>query len=307
MKAAVLCPEPEVLTRSRVLDYLSLTKPRVAVLVLFTVGAGALLAGGLSVSLLVVFNAVFGTALVAGGASALNQYLERHSDAHMRRTENRPLPAGRLQPIEVLVFGLLLGVAGVVYLALTLSRPWAALLAAVTFALYVCVYTPLKPRTALNTLIGAVPGAMPPVIGWVAVQGDVGPEAMLLFMIVFLWQVPHFLAIAWIYRAEYARAGLCMLPVLDPVGSQTGRRMVSYCLGLIPVSMGPALLGHAGWLFLIGALLLGAGFLGSAVRFWLWRSSVQARRVLRASLLYLPALLLLLILDGALTRLLVVH
>jgi len=307
MKAAILYPEPAVLTRSRVLDYVSLTKPRVAVLVLFTVGAGALLAGGLSVSLLVVLNAVFGTALVAGGASALNQLLERGSDARMQRTENRPLPAGRLQPAEVLVFGLLLGVAGVVYLALTLSQPWAALLAAVTFALYVGVYTPLKPRTALNTLVGAVPGAMPPVIGWAAVRGDIGPEAMLLFMIVFLWQVPHFLAIAWIYRADYARAGLRMLPVLDPAGDMTGRRMVSYCLGLIPVSLGPALLGHAGWLFLIGALVLGIGFLLSSVRFWYLRSGVQARRVLRASLLYLPALLLLLILDGALTRFLVVR
>ncbi len=307
MKAAVLCPEPVALTRSRILDYVALTKPRVAVLVLFTVGAGALLAGGLSVSPLVVLHAVFGTALVAGGASALNQLLERHSDGRMQRTENRPLPAGRLQPAEVLLFGLLLGIAGVAYLALTLSRPWAALLAAVTFALYVGVYTPLKPRTALNTLIGAVPGAMPPVIGWTAVRGDVSPEAMLLFMIVFLWQVPHFLAIAWIYRADYARAGLRMLPVLDPAGNVTGQRMVSYCLGLIPVSLGPALLGHAGWLFLIGALVLGVGFLFSSIRFWHLRSGGQARRVLRASLLYLPALLLLLILDGALTRFLTVR
>ncbi len=307
MKAAAFYPEPVVLSRSRLLDYVSLTKPRVAVLVLFTVGAGALLAGGLAVSFLTVFNAVLGTALVAGGASALNQLLERHSDAQMQRTENRPLPAGRLLPAEVLIFGLLLAVAGVLYLALTLPRPWTALLAGVTFALYVGVYTPLKPVTALNTLIGAVPGALPPVIGWTAVRGDIGPEAMLLFMIVFLWQVPHFLAIAWIYRADYARAGLRMLPVVDPGGDLTGWRMVSYCLGLIPVSLGPALLGHAGWLYLVGGLLLGIGFLLSAVRFWVCRTSLRARRVLHASLLYLPALLLLLLLDGALTRLLVVH
>lgn len=307
MKAAVLCPEPVVLTHNRVLDYVALTKPRIAVLVLFTVGTGALLAGGLAVSFLTVLNAVLGTALVAGGASALNQFLERHTDARMPRTENRPLPAGRLQPAEVLVFGLLLGVAGVLYLALTLSRPWAALLASVTFALYVAVYTPLKPRTALNTLVGAVPGALPPVIGWSAVKGDIGPEAMLLFMIVFLWQIPHFLAIAWIYRAEYARAGLQMLPVVDPAGDLTGQRMVSYSLVLIPVSLGPALLGHAGWLYLLGALLLGVGFLLSAVGFWLRRTNSQARRVLRASLVYLPALLLLLLLDGAWSRLLVVR
>lgn len=300
MKAAVLCqPEPVALTRSRLLDYLSLTKPRVAVLVLFTVGVGVLLAGGLTTSLLVLVNTVLGTALVAGGASALNQLLERQTDARMRRTENRPLPSGRLQAVEVLIFGLLLGVGGVLYLALTLSKPHAALVAAVTFVLYVGVYTPLKPRTALNTLVGAVPGALPPVIGWVAVRGEVTAETVILFLIVFLWQVPHFLAIAWIYREEYARAGLCMLPVLDPNGTLTGHRMMTYCLALIPVSLGPALLGHAGFFYLAGALLLGLGFLASCVGFWRAHSIHQARRVLRASLLYLPLLLLLLLLDSA--------
>jgi heme o synthase len=303
MKTAALCAEPVVLTRSRLLDYVSLTKPRVAVLVLFTVGAGALLAGGVSVPLLTVFHAVLGTALVAGGASALNQLIERRSDARMPRTVNRPLPASRLQPLEVLIFGLLLGVGGVAYLALTLDRPLAALLAAVTFVLYVGVYTPLKPVTTLNTLVGAIPGAMPPVIGWAAVRGQVGDEAVILFFILFLWQVPHFLAIAWIYREEYASAGLCMLPVLDRDGDRTGRRMLTYCLSLIPVSLGPVLLEHPpGWLFLIGGLLLGLGYLASAWRFWRERSMLQARNVLRASLIYLPALLLLLILDGALPR-----
>jgi protoheme IX farnesyltransferase len=247
----------------------------------------------------VLVNTVLGTALVAGGASALNQLIERHSDAHMRRTENRPLPAGRLQAVEVLVFGLLLGAGGVAYLALALGKPHAAVLAAVTFVLYVCVYTPLKPVTALNTLVGAVPGALPPVIGWVAVSGEVTAETLNLFLILFLWQVPHFLAIAWIYRDQYARAGLCMLPVLDPAGRLTGLRMTTYCLALIPVSLGPALLGHAGFFYLTGAVLLGLGFLAGCVRFARAHSTHQARRVLRASLLYLPLLLLLLLLDRA--------
>jgi heme o synthase len=315
MKAAALAPEPVTLAPpapgelalparpaapGRAADYLALTKPRVSVLVLFTVAAGALYAGGGDVSPAVLFHAVFGTALVAGGASALNQWLERHSDARMRRTRNRPLPAGRLQPAEVLALGTLLGVAGTAYLALTLSRPWSALVAALTFALYVGAYTPLKSRTPLNTLVGAVPGALPPVIGWCAVRGGVGLEAFTLFVILFLWQVPHFLAIAWIYRDEYARAGLCMLPGLDPGGAQTGRHVVSYCLALIPASLAPVVLGSAGVAYLGGALLLGLGFLGSGLRFRRRRSAEQARRVLRASLLYLPGLLALLLLDRAL-------
>jgi protoheme IX farnesyltransferase len=309
MKAATLCPEPAVAELAprplslagRAADYLALTKPRVAVLVLFTVAAGVLLAGGRHVSLAVLLHAVFGTALVAAGASALNQLLERHSDARMRRTENRPLPAGRLQPWEVLLFGVLLALVGVAYLALTLHSPCAAVVAAFTCACYVGVYTPLKPRTPLNTLVGAVPGALPPVIGWCAVSGAITEEAVTLFAILFLWQVPHFLAIAWMYRDQYRRAGLCMLPVLDPDGRLTGRHMVTYCLALLPASLGPVLLGEAGLLYLGGAVLLGLAFLASALKFQRLRSVGQARRVLRASLLYLPGLLALLLLDRALT------
>jgi protoheme IX farnesyltransferase len=299
MKTAVLTADPVILTRSRALDYLALTKPRIAVLVLFTVGAGVLLAGGAAVSLALLLHTVVGTALVAGGASALNQLLERQTDARMRRTENRPLPAGRLLPVEVLLFGLLLAVGGVVYL-LVLSRPLAALVATITCILYVGVYTPLKRCTTLNTLIGAVPGALPPVIGWTAVRGVFDAEAWTLFFIVFLWQVPHFLAIAWMYRDQYARAGLCMLPVLDRNGSQTSWRMISYCLGLIPVSLAPVALGHAGWFYLAGALVLGTAFLASAFAFWRHRGQSRARLVLRASLLYLPLLLLFLLVDRAL-------
>ncbi len=289
--SAVALPLP----RSRVADYLELTKPRVAVLVLFTVAAGAWFAGRADLDPLLVVHTVTATALVAGGASALNQLLERHSDAHMRRTENRPLPTGRLQPLEVLLFGLALGAVGLAYLGVATRQPLAVLVAAVTFVLYAFVYTPLKRITTLNTLVGAVPGALPPVIGWAAVRGTLTPEAGLLFAILFLWQVPHFLAIAWIYRQEYARAGLCMLPVVDPNGKITGRQMVLYCLALVLVSLLPVLAGLAGPVYLAGALLLGVMFLRPTLGFLLEVSNPQARRVLRASLLYLPLLLALLL------------
>ncbi|HKB35572.1 MAG TPA: heme o synthase [Gemmataceae bacterium] len=299
MKAdAATLPDPAVLASSRLADYVALTKPRVAILVLFTVGAGALLAAGPRIDPLLLFHTVFGTALVAGGASALNQLIERNSDGLMRRTENRPLPAGRLQPREVWLFGAGLGILGVAYLALTLRQVITPLVAAFTFVAYVGIYTPLKSRTSLNTLIGAVPGALPPVIGWTAVRGSVGPEACSLFAVVFLWQVPHFLAIAWIYRDDYARAGLCMLPVVDRDGTVTGRQMVVYSLALIPASFALVLQGTAGPVYLLGALALGLGFLRCAAGFARDPSEARARRVLKASLVYLPGLLALLLLDS---------
>ena len=291
-------PQTVPLARTRVADYLELTKPRIAVVVLFTVAAGYLLAAGGKPELAPLLHTLFGTALVASGASALNQLLERHSDARMRRTENRPLPAGRLRPAEVALFGSALGFGGVLYLALLLRQPWAALVAAATFASYVFVYTPLKRVTTLNTLVGAVPGALPPVIGWAAVRAPAAPEVVTLFLIIFLWQVPHFLAIAWIYRDDYARAGLRMLPVYDRGGRVTGGAMVAYCLALILVSLAPVLTGSAGPVYLGGALLLGLGFLACAAGFARNCSVARARRVLRASLIYLPALLALLLLDG---------
>jgi protoheme IX farnesyltransferase len=310
MKVATLAPEPiEIhaealpLASSRWADYLALTKPRIAVLVLFTVGVGVLLAAGTEWRLAVLFHAVFGTALVASGASALNQWLECSSDGKMRRTQDRPLPGGRLQPLEVLAFGMVLGVAGTVYLIVTLPSPAAAVAAAFTFVCYVAIYTPLKRRTTLNTLVGAVPGAMPPVIGWCAVTGEVTTGAMTLFAILFLWQVPHFLAIAWMYREEYTRASLRMLPVVDPDGRMTARQMVAYTLALIPISLGPVLLDSAGPLYIGGALLLGLYFLWHALRFQASRSIEQARKVMRVSLVYLPGLLALLLLDRSVTSL----
>ena len=292
---AVVSP-PQV--SARFADYLDLARLRVSVLVLFTVAAGAFLAAGASLDAAQLVHVLLGTGLVAAGASALNQLLERQTDALMTRTENRPLPAGRLSATEVLIVGTVLAACGLIYLAVALRQPVCVGVAAFTFLSYVFVYTPLKRKTPLNTLIGAVPGAMPPVIGWTAVRGTIDREALALFLIVFLWQVPHFLAIAWIYREQYARAGLCMLPVLDPDGTQTGRQMVRYCLVLIPVSLLPAALGDAGWLYGMAAVLLGLGFLQTCLAFGRAASVAQARRVLRASLLYLPVLFLLLLLDG---------
>jgi protoheme IX farnesyltransferase len=293
-----VCPEAIPLSRSRAADYLELTKPRVAVLVLFTVAVGACLASRDGPDLACLLHTLIGTALVAAGASALNQLLERHSDALMRRTENRPLAAGRLQPVEVLFFGFGLGLGGLSYLAVLVQQPLAVAVAAVTFISYVFLYTPLKRVTSLNTLVGAVPGALPPVIGWTAVQGALSLEAVALFLIIFVWQIPHFLAIAWIYRDDYARAGLRMLPVLDERGTRTGNQMVSFCLALLPVSLIPLAVHMAGPVYLIGAVLLGTYFLGGAVAFCRRHSVAQARRVLRASLIYLPALLGLLLLHG---------
>jgi len=299
--ATTLVPEPALLTRHRLADYLELTKPRVGVLVLFTVAAGAWLAARGVPDLASLVHTLIGTGLVVAGASALNQFLERHSDARMQRTENRPLPAGRLQPLEVLFFGLALGIVGAGYLVVTLRQPLAALVAATAFISYVFVYTPLKRKTTLNTLVGAVPGALPPVIGWTAVTGSLDKEVLVLFLILYLWQVPHFLAIAWIYREDYARAGLKMLPVVDVQGRMTGRQMVTYCLALIPISLMPAVLGLAGPVYLTGAVLLGLGFLNYALGFHRTNSVREARRMLRASLIYLPALLALLLVDGAAT------
>lgn len=285
------------LVRPRWLDFVEMTKPRIAVMVLFTVAVGALLAHRGAPEPVQLLHTLLGTALVACGASVLNQFLERRTDAHMRRTENRPLPAGRLSPLEVFAFGSALGAAGLIYLALSLRHPLAAVVAGVTFLSYVFVYTPLKRHTTLNTLVGAVPGALPPVIGWTAATGRLDVAAIGLFLIVFLWQVPHFLAIAWIYRDDYERAGLKMLPGADPTGGLTARQMVLYCAALIPVSLVPVWCGQAGWVYVVGAALLGAWFLWASFGFLRDRSPAQARRVLRASLVYLPALLALLVAE----------
>lgn len=266
-------------------DYLALVRPRVAVMVLITVAMGGLLAGEPSLGLL---HAVLATGLVTAAASILNQWFERHSDAVMNRTSNRPLPTGRLSHRDVLVLGLTLAAGGLTYMFLAVPHPLTAGVTAFTFASYLGLYTPLKRVTTLNTLVGAVPGALPPVIGWVAVRGRLDTGALLLFLILFVWQVPHFLAIAWMYRDDYARAGLKMLSVGDRKAVRTAHQMLLYGLALVPVSLAPAQIGMGGPGYAFGAALLGCYFLWPIARFQGDRSAAAARRVLRASLVYLP-------------------
>jgi heme o synthase len=237
-----------------------------------------------------------GTGLVAAGAATLNMVLERQTDGRMRRTSDRPLPAGRLRTMEALGWGLALTWVGVALLAWRAGL-LAALVALTTWVTYLFLYTPLKTRTSLSTIVGAFPGALPPVIGWTAVRGQIEPGAVILFAIMFLWQIPHFLAIAWIYREDYARGGLPMLPVLDPEGRLTGRQAVANSLALLVVSLTPAAAGLAGTWYLAGAVLLGSAFTATAVAAAVTRTIPAARRLFLASLLYLPLLFAILLAD----------
>jgi len=280
----------------RLRGYVELTKPRIAFLALVATAAGFHLGAPGAVDAAVLVQTLLGTALVGGGASALNQWLERATDARMARTAGRPLPTGRLVPGEALAFGLGLAVAGVAHLAAHVNLV-AAAIALATLASYVLVYTPLKRRTSLATVVGAVPGALPPVLGWAAAAGEVQAGAWALFAIVFLWQLPHFLAIAWIYRDDYAGAGFPTLPAIDSDGSVAGRQIAVGCLALLPASLAPTLLGVAGPLYFLGAFALGLGFLGLGLALALARSRPLARRLFVGSVLYLPALLALMTLD----------
>ncbi len=281
---------------SRFADYMELTKPRITFLVLVTTFIGFFMGARGAMDLPLLFHTLFGTALVAGGASALNQVLEHALDARMKRTRNRPLPARRLSVHEAQLFGVTLCAVGVLYLTFAANLLTGAL-AAATVASYVFLYTPLKTVTPLSTMIGAVPGALPPVGGWAAATNQVTPGAWILFGIVFAWQLPHFLAIAWIYRDDYDRAGYPMLPVLDRVGLATGRHMVVWSLALIPISLMPTLLFMTGTLYFFGALLLGLVFLAYSVLFTIFRTDRCARHLFLVSILYLPLLWGLMILD----------
>ncbi|WZO95963.1 heme o synthase [Isosphaeraceae bacterium EP7] len=283
---------------ARLQSYTVLTKLRLVTMVLVTVAAGFMLGAKTvgRVSGLPLLAALVGTGMVAAGASAWNQYLERDRDALMRRTAKRPLPAGKIAPLEAAALGTALALAGLAILVLATRQP-AAWLALLTFVLYVFAYTPLKPITTLNTAIGAIPGALPPVIGWAAATGRVGIEAWALFFIVFLWQFPHFLAIAWIHRADYARGGHLMLPNVDPEGKITGRQAMAHALALVPASLLPCTVGMAGPWYFAGAFGLGLYYLTQATRFWMDVNDASARRLLYTSFLYLPAILLLLLLN----------
>ncbi|HUG91985.1 MAG TPA: heme o synthase [Planctomycetaceae bacterium] len=276
---------------ARLADYVELTKPRIAVMVLVTVSVGFALAGDGRVDLVRLAHALVGIGLVAGGSSALNQWLERTTDARMPRTADRPLPSGRLAPAEVLCFGLAAAAAGIAWL-LALVNVATAVLALATLGLYVLGYTPLKRATTLCTAVGAVPGALPPVLGWAAATGEAGGGAWLLFAILFLWQFPHFLAIAWLYREQYRRAGLRMLPGGEGGARVAGFLCVGYALALVPVSLLPAQQAVAGSAYALAALVLGAGYVAAAARFLFRESAETARGLLWASLVYLPVLLL---------------
>jgi protoheme IX farnesyltransferase len=282
--------------RAALADYVELTKPRITLMVMLTTMVGFVMGSPAHVRGPGLIAVLVGTGLVAAGASTLNMLLERRTDALMHRTRNRPLPAGRLRPGDVLASGFVLTAAGVLVLG-WLSGTLATGVALVTWLSYLLFYTPLKPRTSLSTVVGALPGALPPVIGWAAARGSLDPGAFVLFAILFLWQIPHFLAIAWIYREDYARGGLPMLPVLDPEGKVTGRQAVANSLALLLVSLTPRAAGMAGNVYLAGAVVLGLAFTAVAFRAAVERSAPAARRLFIASIVYLVSLCALLIGD----------
>ena len=287
---------PRAVSSNRWLDYVSLTKPRLNLLVLLTTLGGLYLAAPDGVPLAIAVHTMVGTALVAGGAAALNQVWERNTDRLMRRTSWRPLPGRRLDVMEGAVFGTALAAAGLFELA-TAVNVTAAWVAGVTLISYVLFYTPLKTRTSLSTLVGAVPGALPPVIGWTAATGSITLPAMVLFGIVFFWQMPHFLAIAWMYRDDYARAGIPMLPVLEPDGRSTGQQALQYTLALGPVSLMPVLVGLAGAPYAVVAVILWGAMVWASATFARDRSLPHARRLFLFSLAYLSVLWTALVVD----------
>ena len=283
-------------TRSRAADFLSLTKPRLNFLVLVTTVAAFYLGAGAEQPLLLLIHTVIGTALVAGGASALNQVWERETDRMMRRTRLRPLPDLRMHPKDALWFGVLLSAVGVAELALGVNLR-TALVAIVTLLSYVVMYTPLKIRTSLSTIVGAIPGALPALIGWTAATDTLSIQGWVLTAIVFMWQMPHFLAIAWMFRDDYARAGIPLLPVIEPDGRSTGRQAVLYTAALIPVSFLPTAVGLATVWYLAGAIVLGAVLLVMSIEFSATRNVPSARRLFFGSIIYLPCLWIVLLAD----------
>ena len=277
-------------------SFFELTKPRITALVLVTAAAGFFLGSGAGFEPFLFVNAIVGIALVAAGTSAMNQVLERDVDALMLRTRGRPVPTGRIAAIPAAVFSGLLAGLGVMYLAMTVNA-LTAILAAICFAMYDFVYTPLKRVHSFSTVIGAIPGALPILGGWTAASGRLEPGGWALFMVMFLWQLPHFLALAWLLREDYRAAGLQMLTVGDERGVQTRHQTLIYTLVLLPVTLLPTLIGLAGPIYFIGAILLGAGFVWYAAQFS-WKISTKcAQRLFRYSIFYLPVLLLLLVLD----------
>ena len=296
--AHIATPEqPSFDVRQLLRDFYDLSKPGIGFYSLLTTAASFWLASGVFNTVLFL-HTMIATGLVTCGGGALNQVIEIEADSQMRRTERRPLPAGRIPPFLGLVFGVLMALLGVCYMLFFVGG-LASLLAILTLAGYLFIYTPLKKKTHLATLIGAFPGAVPILIGWAAVRGSLGAGAWVLFAILFLWQIPHFLAIAWMYRKDYARAGFPLLTVIDPEGNHSALQILNYTLVLIPVSLMPALLHLTGVVYFAGAIVLGIGFAIAAIRAASLRTNTAAKRLLFASIIYLPAILALLVVDKA--------
>jgi heme o synthase len=277
-------------------DYIALTKPRITWLILMSTGVGYVFGAKSGWNFLTLLHTIIGTGLIASGTAALNQWYERDADAKMKRTQDRPLPAGRVVPRNALIFASLISAVGFAELFVAVN-PLSAWLGLFTLGSYLFIYTPLKRRSPHSTTIGAIPGAMPPLIGYAAASGTLTWEAWILFAILFLWQFPHFYAIAWMYREDYERAGIRMLPVVEPDGESTARRILVYSLLLIPISLVPKFLSMTGNLYLFGALAIGLMFLYAGIRVSFDRTRQQARRVLLASVIYLPVLYGLMLLD----------
>lgn len=276
--------------------YADLIKARLTLLVLLTTLVGFYVGWQGPMNYALMLHALLGTALVASGAAALNQFLEREYDARMRRTASRPLPSGRLQPVTVILFGGFCSLSGLIYLSLLVNQ-LTAVLGAISLVSYLFIYTPLKRITWLNTAVGAIPGALPPLMGWAAARGHLDGGGWALFAILAFWQMPHFFAIAWIYREEYAKAGFVMLPAVDPDGTRTGHQSVSHTLGLMIASLCPFLFHLAGPVYLAAAVMLGIGYLICAIQFARRLDLPSARRLFFASIIYLPLLLVALVLD----------
>lgn len=299
MKTTVNAQGALTLDRGRLLDYVSLAKPELTFLSVLTALAGFLLASGgaakpLSAQLLL--HTLAGTALVGGGAGALNQFIERRYDRLMKRTEQRPLPSGRLAPFEALLFGCGIAIAGIAELAFFVN-PLTSFLAEATLVSYLFLYTPLKRITPHATLVGAVPGAIPPLMGWAAARNTIDGDGLLLFGILFFWQMPHFLSLAWMYRRDYSRAGYRLLSVIDLQGTQTCRHILVHSLALVLMTIIPWLSGMFGIVYLTGAVLLGGGFLAAGSQLQRSHSNMAARRLFAASLVYLPALMFVMVFD----------
>ncbi|HEX9928874.1 MAG TPA: heme o synthase [Pyrinomonadaceae bacterium] len=286
--------------REKLAAYVVLTKPRIALMLVITAAAGFYLGTANRFDWLLFLNSMISIALLAFGVATLNQYLERDTDLLMKRTAIRPLPSGKLSSAQALVFGILLCFAAEIYLAVFVNF-LTAILGLTVIVGYVLLYTPLKTRTTLSTLIGAFPGAMPPLMGWTAAANEVSLGAWALFWTLFLWQFPHFLAIAWMYREEYKRAGILMLPVVEPAGKITAKQIVIFAVLTLLISLAPFFLGLAGLFYLIGAALLGAWFLFAGIDFARTKSDEKARRLLKVSVMYLPLLFGLMVLNKALS------